>query len=120
MYFNRVALIGDAQELQVYKGDVLKRDGLYYKPFTNEPLTAKVETYHENGQLEILYTVIDGKREGLFQWWHEKGQLKAEATFVNERLEGLYQLWFLSSEAVDRELLQSREITDMSYCTEDK
>ena len=49
-----VALIGCEKELPVYSGEPLRRDGLLYKPNSNEPLTARVERYHENGQLAIL------------------------------------------------------------------
>jgi antitoxin component YwqK of YwqJK toxin-antitoxin module len=89
-----VTLTGHAQELPVYKGEILKRDGLSYKPFSNDPLTAKVEQYYESGQLKALYTVIDGKKEGLEQWWHANGQLWWEYTYVNGKKEGLERLWY--------------------------
>ena len=88
-----VTLIGHAQELPVYKGEVMERNGLSYKPFSNDPLTAKVEQYYENGQLKHLYTVIDGKKEGLYQEWHENGQLETKVTYVNGKREGL-QHWY--------------------------
>jgi len=78
-----VVLVGCEKELPVYSGEPLRRDGLLYKPNSNEPLTARVERYYENGQLEILYTVIDGKKEGLQQQWHENGQLEKEFTLAN-------------------------------------
>ena len=64
-------LVGCEKELPIYSDKPLSRDGLLYKPNSNEPLTARVERYYENGQLEILYTAIDGKREGIQQKWHE-------------------------------------------------
>ena len=57
------ALIGCEKELPVYSGKPLDRGGILYNPNSNEPLTARVERYHENGQLAILYTAIDGKKE---------------------------------------------------------
>ena len=88
-----VALIGNAQELPVYNGEVLERDGLYYKPFTNEPLTAKVEIYFSNGQLMSEITYVKGKPEGLEQWWHDNGQLWYQYMYVNGKKEGLYRGW---------------------------
>ena len=138
------ALVGHAQELSVYKGEVLVRNGLSYKPFTNEPLTAKVERYHENGQLKVLYTVINGKREGLHQlwyengqlnfefanvngkqeglgqWWHENGQLRDEVTYVNGKLEGLGQRWYENGEANAGDCYKAGEKTDMAYCDKSK
>jgi len=78
-----VVLIGCEKELPVYSGTPLDSGGILYKPNSNEPLTAGVERYYENGQLEILYTVIDGKKEGLQQQWHENGQLEKEFTLAN-------------------------------------
>ncbi|HIE85421.1 MAG TPA: hypothetical protein EYP91_00950 [Gammaproteobacteria bacterium] len=75
-------------------GKLLERDGLLYKPNSTEPLTAKVEQFDENGQLTIMYTAIDGKKEGLFQWWYDNGQLKQECTYVDGKLEGLKQTWY--------------------------
>ena len=31
--------------------DLVERENLFYKKFTNKPITAKIETYWENGQL---------------------------------------------------------------------
>jgi len=69
-------------------GELLERDGLLYKPNSTEPLTAKVEQFDENGQ------PIDGKKEGLFQWWYDNGQLKQECTYVDGKLDGVKQNWY--------------------------
>ena len=67
----------------------MKRDGLSYKPISNDPLTAKVEQYYESSQLDALHTVIDGKWEGLVQFWYENGQLRGEETYVDGKIEAL-------------------------------
>jgi len=41
-----------------------------------------------------MCTAIDGKKEGLFQWWYDNGQLKQECTYVNGKLEGFKQNWY--------------------------
>ena len=89
-----VFLAGCEQPLEVYSGTPLERDGLYYAKNTNTPLTAKVETYYDKGQLEIEYTVIEGKQEGLYRAWHENGQLQIEVNFVGGNLEGLVRAWY--------------------------
>jgi antitoxin component YwqK of YwqJK toxin-antitoxin module len=86
-------LMGCNKELPVFDGEVLKRDGLLYKPDSTVPLTAKVEHFHENGQLKTQYTAIEGKREGLVKDWYENGQLYAESTWENGELDGLYRNW---------------------------
>ena len=113
-----VTLTGHAQELPVYKGEILKRDGLLYKPFSNGPLTAKVEQYSDSGQLKYLYTAIDGKREGLFSSWHENGQLGWETTYANDGVEGLYGRWHENGDLHSIKCFQGGEETDMPYCKE--
>ena len=58
-------LMGCEKELPVYGGEVLYRDGMFYKPNSTVPLTARVEIFHENGQLKTQYTLIKGKQEGV-------------------------------------------------------
>ena len=74
-------------------GDLVKRNGLFYKKFTNVPFTGKtsgriqgtikdgklhglVELYYENGQLEQKTNYKDGEWHGLVEKYHENGQLK--------------------------------------------
>ena len=111
-------LVGCEKELPIYSDKPLSRDGLLYKPNSNEPLTARVERYYENGQLEILYTAIDGKREGIQQTWHENGQLKHKAPHVNGKSEGLLQNWHENGDPLPSECYKAGEKTDMSYCEE--
>ena len=84
-------LVGCTEE---YSGVVLKRGGLLYKPNSTEPLTARVEQFHDNGRLHKTYTSVDGKKEGLERWWYDNGQLDAEKCY------------------------RAGELTDMAYCEE--
>ena len=115
-----IALVGCEKELPVYSDKPLRRDGVLYKPNSNEPLTARVERYHENGQLEILYTAIDGKKEGLLKQWHDNGQLWSELSYVNDKREGLFKHWGLNGETGRSRCYKADKETDMSYCTQDK
>ena len=89
-----LALAGCEVESPVYSGEVLRRDGLLYKPNSDKPLTARVKRYHENGQLEILYTAVEGKPLGLKQNWHDSGQLGVRGLYVDGRRQGLFQFWY--------------------------
>ena len=115
-----VVLIGCEKELSVYSGKPLDRGGILYKPNSNTPLTAKVERYHENGQLKDLFTVIDGKLEGLHQVWLENVQLKVEVTYVNGKRDGIQQEWDEGGEPDGRSCYKADEKTDMSYCQNGK
>ncbi len=77
--------------------DLVERNDLYYKKFTNEPFTGKVsgkqngkfkdgksvgewEEYHENGQLKYVENYSDGKREGYWEYFNEDGTVDTERT----------------------------------------
>jgi antitoxin component YwqK of YwqJK toxin-antitoxin module len=62
--------------------EVLHRDGFLYCTNSTEPLNAKVERFHDNGQLKEMYTSIYSKEEGLEQMWFDNGQLQGEATLA--------------------------------------
>ena len=133
-------LMGCNKELPVFDGEVLKRDGLLYKPDSTVPLTAKVEHFHENGQLKTQYTAIEGQREGLVKdwyengqlytksaWvkgelngvyrnWRENGQLRQELPYVNGELEGLGNFWRENGQPLTPKCYKAGEETDMSYC----
>tara|TARA_B110000116_G_scaffold272288_1_gene296345 strand:- start:1017 stop:1601 length:585 start_codon:yes stop_codon:yes gene_type:complete len=104
--------------------DLVKRNGIHYKMFTNVPFTGSVkgkdkdgyfekgtykdgkknnvfETYYENGQLESKGTFKDGKFDGVYEYYHENGQLCSKGTYKNSKEEGLWvfyhdngELWY--------------------------
>ena len=59
----------------------VERDGLTYHQDTNKPVTGIVEEFHENGQLMGRGNFIDGKREGLFEYFDEDGNLTDTRTY---------------------------------------
>ena len=133
-------LMGCNKELPVFDGEVLKRDGLLYKPDSTVPLTAKVEHFHKNGQLKTQYSAIEGKREGLVKDWYENGQLYTESTwmkgelngvyrnwrengqlrqelpYVNDKLQGVGNFWRENGQSLTPKCYKAGEETDMSYC----
>ena len=80
--------------------DLVKRDGLHYKKFTNVPFTGKTTGkeqgsfrngkkdgpwiyYHDNGQLRLKETLKNGKKDGPWIYYHDNGQLNKEVTLKN-------------------------------------
>ena len=80
--------------------DLVERDGLYYKKFTDVPFTGKITGktqglfkngrkhglwvgYHDNGQLGYKGTYKNGKLDGPWVYYHDDRQLKYKATFKN-------------------------------------
>ena len=60
--------------------DLVERDGLFYKNFTDVPFTGKIVDYHPNGQLRKKETHKDGKKDGLWVFYGENGQLLSKLT----------------------------------------
>ena len=54
--------------------DLVQRDGLHYKKFSDFPFTGKV-TGKELGELK------DGKMDGPWVYYYENGQLRSEGTY---------------------------------------
>ena len=62
--------------------DLVERDGLYYKKFTDVPFTGEVEGKKHQG------FVKDGKRVGSWVEYHDNGQLASKGAFENGRKKG--------------------------------
>ena len=53
--------------------EVVKRDDIFYRKFSNIPLTGHIESYHPNGQLKIAGAWKDGLRDGKWEYYMENG-----------------------------------------------
>ena len=61
--------------------DLVERNELTYKKFSNKPYSGVAETYFYNGQLNRIETYKDGKKEGVEEWYDENGSLSSRITF---------------------------------------
>ena len=85
--------------------DLVKRDGFYYKKFTDVPFTGKVTgtqegklkyggregpwvQYFENGQLESKGTYKNHLMDGPWVGYHKNGQLEMKGDYKNGKREG--------------------------------
>ena len=85
--------------------DLVKRDGIYYKKFTDVPFTGKVKgktqgslkngkrygawvRYYGNGQLQWKGTYKDGKEDGVWVRYMSNGQLYMKRTYKNGKRDG--------------------------------
>ena len=67
--------------------DLVQRDGLFYKKFTDVPFTGQV-TGEEKGLLK------NGKKEGSFFKYYKNGQLWSKGNFQNNKKEGSWIVYF--------------------------
>jgi len=87
--------------------DLVERNGVYFKKFTEVPFTGKTTgktqgsfrngkkhgpwvKYHKNGQLREKENYKDGKRDGPWVNYWDNGQLKSKGTYKNGKMDGLW------------------------------
>ena len=85
--------------------DLVKRDGLYYKKFSEVPFTGKTTgkiqgsfkngkkhgpwvSYHDNGQLYYKGTYEDGKKDGPWVTYWSHGQVWNKGTYKDGKEDG--------------------------------
>ena len=87
--------------------DLVERNGLYYKQFTDVPFTGNITgdeqvsfkngkregawvRYFDNGQLSDKGNFKNGKIEGAMVSYHKNGQLSGKGNFKNGKAEGVW------------------------------
>ena len=93
------------------KDDLVHRNKLYYKKFTDVPFTGEVSgewdgnfrngkksgswlTFHENGQLLMKGNYKDGKLDGFTELYYENGRLESTINYKVGKLEGLWVSYY--------------------------
>ena len=67
--------------------DLVEREGLYYKKFTDVPFTGEVDG-RSNGSFK------NGMREGLWVIYHKNGQLKSRGDYKNGKKNWTWKSYF--------------------------
>ena len=112
-----IVLLFPALALGETKDDLVYREGLYYKKFSEVPFTGKTTGktqgsfrkgkedgpcvfYWDNGQLHSKGTYKDGKIDGPWVFYWDNGELSYKGTFKDGKEDGLWiyyhengQLW---------------------------
>ena len=90
--------------------DLVTRNNLYYKKFTDIPFTGEISGkesgkfkkgkkegewiyYHKNGQLWTKGNFKDGKRDGPMEVYHENGQLNGKGNYKDGERDGLWEIY---------------------------
>ena len=99
--------------------DLVERNGIYYKKFTEVPFTGKTSGriqgsyekgkkhgpwvyYHENGQLDMKGTYKDGNADGPWVSYYENGKLSFKGTYKDGKEDGPW-VTFKIDGTVDKE-----------------
>ena len=99
--------------------DLVERDGLNYKKFTDEPFDGEVTgkrqgsfsngekhgpwvKYHDNGQLRFKGVYKNGKKDGPWKSYWENGQLWKKVTYKNDKMEGYWESYDWKGQLVEK------------------
>ena len=66
---------------------------LLYSPDKQTPYTGWTKLIYENGQVEFLSQIQDGKAHGSFSAWYENGQKESEEKYKEGKPHGLHKDW---------------------------
>ncbi|NKC00186.1 MAG: hypothetical protein GKR90_17100 [Pseudomonadales bacterium] len=115
-------------EVEIYKGELIERDGRYYKPTETEPFAGEHQhmdtdrnlevrrRWHKNGQLRFEATYQDGKQVGMRRSWHDNGQLRVETPYRDGVQEGMEKWWLKSGEQGHEICYIYGEEEDLEHC----
>ena len=91
--------------------DLVERDGIYYKKFTDVPFTGKIDgqfngliengkregswvVFHQNGHLYFKGDYKNGKEDSSWVSYWDNGQLNYKGNYNNGKREGSYELYY--------------------------
>ena len=97
--------------------DLVKREGIYYKKFSDKPFTGDVngleqgsfingkkegswKTYYLGGQLRMKLNYKNGLIDGTGKDYYINGKLNIHAKWKNDKLDGLF-LWYNKDGTLD-------------------
>jgi hypothetical protein len=80
-----------SETLNVSEGDLIEREGIFYKKFTVTPFTGNTVSFFKNGQLKQRVTYKGGIRNGLMESFDENGQLQLRGNYKDGKLDGSYE-----------------------------
>ncbi|MDC3090486.1 hypothetical protein OA340_01130 [Paracoccaceae bacterium] len=92
------------QKVSIEMDEVVKRDAIFYKKFSNIPFSGHIESYHSNGQLKIIGNFSEGKKVGNWIEYYMSGVKKSEGQFANGKKDGLWKHYFLNTNIKEKQL----------------
>ena len=103
---------------EVTLDDLVEREGIYYKKYTDVPFTGKTTgqiqatfkngkkdgpwvSYHDDGGLHHKGIYNDGKREGLWIMYWYTGQLNAKGHYKDGKKEGPWVSYWIDGTVIE-------------------
>ncbi|MDM8556923.1 caspase family protein [Desulfococcaceae bacterium HSG7] len=101
----RVAVMSETNNRQVpWEASSLTGDDFYFakkyeqteQPLNNSETSEKY--YYESGELEFVFSMINGKREGIGKGYYKSGKLESTRIYKNGKIEGIKKHYYESGE----------------------
>jgi antitoxin component YwqK of YwqJK toxin-antitoxin module len=90
-------------------GDLQKRNGLYYEPFSPNLANGQYETYYDDGRIRSKENFKDGIEHGLWEQFSWNGQLSFRFTFKNGISHGPYVSYYENGQLSSKYTLKDGE-----------
>ena len=91
------------KKVSVQIDEVVKRDDIFYRKFSNIPFSGHIESYHSNGQLKIIGDLSDGKKVGNWIEYYLSGIKKSEGQFAGGKKDGPWVYYFLNANIKEKQ-----------------
>ena len=91
------------KKVSIEMDEVVKRDGIFFRKFSNVPFSGNIESYHPNGQLKIIGKFTDGKKIGNWVEYYISGNKKSEGYFANGKKDGAWVYYFLNANIKEKQ-----------------
>ena len=91
------------KKVTIQMDEVVKRDDIFYRKFSNIPFSGHIESYHPNGQLKIIGDFSSGKKVGNWIEYYLSGIKKSEGQFSNGKKDGLWVYYFLNKNIKEKQ-----------------
>ena len=91
------------KKVTIQMDEVVKRDDIFYRKFSNIPFSGHIQSYHPNGQLKIVGDLLDGKKVGNWIEYYLSGIKKSEGQFANGKKDGPWLYYFLNANIKEKQ-----------------
>ena len=103
-------IIAEAIDGNTLQGRGKEGEVLAYAPNQQTPYTGWAKEMYDNGQIEVLAQIKDGKPDGLTTMWHKNGQKKAERTYKDGKLDGPATGWYSNGQKKEEYIYKDGKI----------
>jgi len=106
-------------EIEINDRDLLQYklvfyDTRLYKITDEYPFTDLVLSKYGNGQLKNKGNIVNGKRQGYWEFWHESGQKEATGYYFEGNRDGYWEFWSEDGEQYEIEKYERGTLVDIA------